>query len=246
MIDHLFVFIILALFAEVLGTIGGFGSSLFFVPVAAYFLDFHSVLGVTAAFHVCSNLAKIGLFRHGFDKKILLTVGVPAVVFVTLGAILTGYLDQKLLQVILAFFLITISILFMAFKNLKVRPTLLNAMGGGALSGFTAGLLGSGGAVRGLTLAAFDLRKNIFIATSAMIDLGVDLSRSFVYFSNGYLHSHDLYLIIILLVVSVVGTYLGKQVTDRFSESQFKMLVLSMILVIGVFSLLKPFLFSRS
>ena len=39
--ENLYLFILLAFFAEVLGTIGGFGSSLFFVPIASYFVDFH-------------------------------------------------------------------------------------------------------------------------------------------------------------------------------------------------------------
>lgn len=61
----------MALLAEVLGTFGGFGSSLFFVPIAGYFLDFHSVPGVTALFHVLSNITKTGLLRNGFDKKLI-------------------------------------------------------------------------------------------------------------------------------------------------------------------------------
>ncbi|MGZ4036656.1 MAG: hypothetical protein ACXVPQ_02440, partial [Bacteroidia bacterium] len=67
-------FILLSILAEVLGTVGGFGSSLFFVPVAGYFLDFHSVLGVTALFHVCSNVTKMAMFRNGFDKRMILGV----------------------------------------------------------------------------------------------------------------------------------------------------------------------------
>lgn len=84
--DNLLLFILLALLAEILGTVGGFGSSLFFVPIASYFLDFHSVLGVTAVYHVSSNLAKIALFRKGFDKKLLISMGIPAVIFVIAGA----------------------------------------------------------------------------------------------------------------------------------------------------------------
>jgi hypothetical protein len=42
----------LALLAEILETVGGFASSLFFIPIASYFLDIHSVLGITALFHV--------------------------------------------------------------------------------------------------------------------------------------------------------------------------------------------------
>ena len=63
LLENLPFFILLAFIAEILGTVGGFGSSLFFVPIASYFLDFHSVLGITALFHVSSNLAKIALDR---------------------------------------------------------------------------------------------------------------------------------------------------------------------------------------
>lgn len=41
-------FIILSVLAEILGTVGGFGSSVFFVPMASYFMDFQTVLSITA------------------------------------------------------------------------------------------------------------------------------------------------------------------------------------------------------
>ena len=236
-IETLLFFVFLALLAEVLGTVGGFGSSLFFVPIAGFFFDFHSVLGITALFHLFSNISKIALFRTGFDKKLIINIGIPAILFVLLGAYLTKYFDNKILELLLAIFLITISIVLMIFKNLKLKPNFFNSVSGGALSGVTAGLLGSGGAIRGLTLAAFDLKKEIFIATSAIIDLGIDLSRSVVYFSNGYMHKHDLYLVPILLVVSVVGTYVGKKILNRFSQEQFKYIVLALILIVGLVSL---------
>jgi uncharacterized membrane protein YfcA len=244
--EQILLFIVLAFAAEVLGTVGGFGSSLFFVPIAGYFLDFHSVLGVTAAFHICSNVAKIGFFRNGFDKRLILTVGLPALIFVTVGAILSRFFDSEILQLVLAVFLMAVSLVFLVLKNRALKPTLFNSVSGGALSGFTAGLLGSGGAIRGLTLAAFNIEKNVFIATSAVIDLGVDLSRGVVYFSNGYIHRHDLYLIALLLVVSVAGTFAGKRLLKHINESQFRSFVLVLIFLIGVFSLVRFFTFTQN
>lgn len=232
-------FILLALLAEILGTVGGFGSSIFFVPVAGFFFDFHSVLGITALFHLSSNVSKIAMFRKGFDKKLIVTIGLPAVFFVILGAFLSQYFNNKWLEILLSCFLIIISLSLMIFRNLRLRPTIFNSISGGIFSGITTGLLGTGGAIRGLTLAAFNLEKEIFIATSAIIDLGVDLSRSVVYFSNGYMHRHDLYLVPILLIVSVIGTFAGKKLLQLFSHDQFKFTVLLLILCIGLITLLK-------
>ncbi|MDX1550365.1 MAG: hypothetical protein R3278_07445, partial [Lysobacter spongiicola] len=60
-IERALLFLALALLAEVAGTVGGFGSSVFFVPIANFFFDFESVLGITALFHLASNASKLGL-----------------------------------------------------------------------------------------------------------------------------------------------------------------------------------------
>jgi uncharacterized protein len=238
-LEHLYLFIFLALLAEILGTVGGFGSSLFFVPIAAFFLDFHSVLGVTAIFHLSSNISKIFLFKKGISWKLVIRLGIPAVVMVAVGAFCSKYFDGKILEIALAIFLITLSGLLIIFRNIVVAPTLSNSIIGGSLSGFIAGLLGTGGAIRGITLAAFNLQKDMFIATSAIIDFGIDFSRSIVYFSNGYVHKHDLYLVPILLVVSIVGTYIGKLILNHVSETMFKNLVLYLVLFVGIATIIK-------
>ncbi len=78
-----------------------------------------------------------------------------------------------------------------------------------------------------------------FIITSAFIDLGVDFSRSIIYYTNGFVHNHDLYLIPILLVVSIVGTYIGKKILDYISEEKFKSIVLVLIFITGIITLTK-------
>ena len=240
--ENVWLFILLALLAEILGTLGGFGSSLFFVPIASYFLDFQSVLGITALFHVSSNLSKIFLFRKGVDKKLVIYMGVPAVAFVIAGSFLSKYVKAEALELALAVFLIMISLFFLVFRKVVVKPSMSNTITGGTLSGLAAGLLGTGGAIRGVVLAAYNLKTDVFIATSAIIDLAIDASRSIVYTLNGYVHHHDLYLIPILLVVSIVGTFIGKKILERISEQQFKSSVLILVLLTGLFTLTKVIL----
>lgn len=72
MTSVLFIFVLAALISEIIGTIGGFGSSVFFVPLAGLFFDFQTVLAITAIFHVFSNSTKLILFRSQIDYKLLL------------------------------------------------------------------------------------------------------------------------------------------------------------------------------
>ncbi len=239
--EHLIYFFLLAFLAEILGTLGGFGSSVFFIPIATYFLDFQSALGITAIFHVSSNLSKIALFRHGFDKKIIFTFGIPAVVAVIIGAFLSKYVNVKTLEIGLAFFLILTSILLLSFNKFKLEANARNSITGGLLSGLVAGLVGTGGAIRGMVLAGYDLGTEVFIATSAVIDLGIDLGRSGVYIFNGYVHQDDLFLIPILFVISFIGTYVGKLILKKFSGKQFRTMVLFLILITGLLTLYKYF-----
>lgn len=241
MIDDLFLFILLALLAEILGTVGGFGSSLFFVPIASFFLDFHSVLGITAMFHVFSNISKVALFRKGFDQRLVVLIGIPAVVFVIIGAYLSKFFETKLLEILLSIVLISVSLLLIFFSKYGINPTKRNSFLGGMFSGFIAGLVGTGGAIRGLTLAAFNLKMEAFIATSAFIDLLIDSSRTIVYYMNGYVHQDDLYLIPILLLVSITGTYVGKILLRYFTEERFRSMVLFLVLLTGVVTLVGHF-----
>lgn len=241
--DNIVLFIILALLAEILGTIGGFGSSVFFVPIASLFLDFQSVLGITAIFHVSSNITKIVFFKHGFDKGLILKVGIPALVFVVIGAYFSKYIDVKKLEIGLAIFLIVTSLAFLLIKNLSLKPTTVNSLLGGTFSGLMAGLIGTGGSIRGITLAAFNLKTEVFIATSAIIDLGVDASRAVIYYINGFVHYHDFYLLPFLIIASIVGTYIGKLILAKVSQQTFKNMVLVLLLITGIFSISRAVFF---
>ena len=140
---------------------------------------------------------------------------------------------------LLAVFLIATSLTLFIFKKLEIKTTVKNSIFGGSLSGLIAGIIGTGGAIRGITLASFGLKMETFIITSAFIDLGVDFSRSIIYYTNGFVHNHDLYLIPILLVVSIVGTYIGKKILDYISEEKFKSIVLVLIFITGIITLTK-------
>lgn len=234
-----YIFLLLALLAEIIGTIGGFGSSVFFVPLGNFYFDFYSVLGLTALFHLSSNLSKIFLFKKGLDKKLLLNIGVPSVIFVIIGGLLSKFLNSYILEIVLGIFLIGFSSLFLIKSNITISPNKKNALIGGSFSGFSAGLLGTGGAIRGLTMAAFNLDKTVFIATSAFIDFMIDFSRMFVYYNNGYIHTHDLKYVPFLFVIGIIGSYIGKKILVYIPQSKFRRLSLIFILLIGFLTVIQ-------
>lgn len=236
---NIILFTLLALIAEVIGTIGGFGSSMFFVPIAGFFFDMKTVLGITAIFHVFSNISKLVLFRRHIDWRVTLAFGVPSVILVIMGAWLTTVISFRFDQLVLGVFLIVFSATLLARPSFHLRPSLATSTVGGGLAGFLAGFVGTGGAVRGLCMAAYDLEKNLFVGTSAAIDLGVDVSRAVIYTESGYVSQAGYQLIIALILVSVVGSYIGKILLQKIEQENFRRIVLLLILAVGITVLIK-------
>ena len=234
-----FSFLLLALIAEIIGTIGGFGSSVFFVPIANFYFSFETVLGLTAMFHVASNLSKIAQFRKGLNKRLIIYLGVPAVAFVIIGGLMAKYVNKDYLEISLGIFLVVLSLLFLIKKNLVIKDGNKEAIVGGTLSGFLAGLLGTGGAVRGLTMAAFNLEKSVFIATSSVIDFGVDFTRTIVYALNGFITVDILIYVPFLVLIGWVGTWIGKKILHHIPQEKFKRISLLLVLGIGIVTLIR-------
>ena len=239
--EKYWLFLLLALFSEIAGTVSGFGSSILFVPIASLYFDFKTVLGITAVFHIFSNLSKIALFREGINKEIVLKLGIPAIAFVILGAWLTTFTDTNEMELFMNIALLCTAIFMIANFNSVLNPSNTNLYLGGTMSGLLAGMCGTGGAVRGIVLSAFQLPKNAFVATSAFIDLGVDSSRAVIYISNGYFSKEYLILIPFLVAISIVGSYIGKRLLQHTSEKVFRYLVLILIVITSAINAINYF-----
>ena len=235
---NLFFFFCLALLAEIVGTIGGFGSSVFFVSASQFFVDFNTVLGLTGLLHIFSNLFKIFLFRKTINWSITLWLGSSSLILAIIGAWLTSVVDFAYAKIILSLFLITISSLFLMKSKIKITPSKSNTFLSGGIAGFLAGYIGTGGAVRGLVLASFNLEKNFFVGTSAVIDFGVDLSRTIIYLEYKYLDASHAVYVPGLVLAAFLGSYLGKKALVKINQDLFQRIVLVLIFITGILMLI--------
>jgi uncharacterized membrane protein YfcA len=231
---ELFVFFVLTLIAEILGTLGGFGSSLFFVPLSQFFFNFQTVLALTGILHVFSNTSKIILFRKTIDWKVTLWLGLASILLAIGGAYLTRVVSFDYAGLVLGLFLMCFSAFLFYRPLFSITPSVKNSIVSGSVAGFLAGFIGTGGAIRGLALASFNLEKNFFVGTSSIIDFGVDLSRTIIYLESNYLQQSEFLYIPILLVAAALGSYLGKMLLNKIDQDKFKRITLALIFLTGV------------
>ena len=232
MID--FLFFVAAFISEIIGTIAGFGSSTIFLPIALFFVDFKTALILVALTHIAGGLGRLTFFSQGFDKKLALAFGVPSVLLALAGALLVSYLPQELLKLILGIFLMLFSVNSFFKPDFKLPLNTANAVFGGALSGFLAGLIGTGGAIRGAFLNAFSLPKEKYVATAALISLAIDFTRIPVYFANGFLEEQFYYAVPLLFILAIAGSFAGKKLVDRVQQKTFRKLIQFAIAIVSL------------
>ena len=115
-----------------------------------------------------------------------------------------------------------------------IAPVAQNAIVGGAISGFIAGLIGTGGALRSAFLTAFNLEKEKYIATAAVIAIAVDATRIPVYLSSDFMDEKYYYFIPMLFVIAILGSFIGRKIVDKISQDKFRKLVLFAIFLISL------------
>ncbi len=235
---HEFLFLLTAFVSEVLGTIGGFGSSTFFVPLAALLEPFEVVLVLTSLLHVAGNLTKIYLFRKDFNWMVVRQFAVPALLMTFVGALLVKYVDTSSMTGWLGWVLFLLVLIKHFVTPEKIANNKVAVKSLSALSGFMTGLFGTGGAIRAVALSALSLPKNTFIITSASIDLFGDIGRLAIYLKDFSLTREHWFYVPALILIAMLGSWFGKYLLQFVSEKVFQKIVTLMVIAVGLFLIL--------
>ncbi|MFH1718029.1 MAG: sulfite exporter TauE/SafE family protein [Planctomycetota bacterium] len=233
----LFVVII----ASFVGTMTGFGTSTIMVPILLNFYPLPETLLFVGIVHWFGNIWKLILFRTGFRWKLVLSFGAAGIAATFLGARLVFSVSPGVLLRVLGVFLICYVVYLFVKGSFKIKPSLLAGACGGALSGFLAGIFGIGGAVRGLFLTAFDLPKEVYIATAGAIALIIDTTRLTTYLTEGArLENLPLWGLLIFIPASFLGARIAKSAVNRIPQQHFRKVVAVFLLLVGIKLILLP------
>jgi uncharacterized membrane protein YfcA len=232
---------ILVVIAGSVGTITGFGTSTIMVPILVPFYGLPTTLLLVGIVHWFGDIWKVWLFRQGIRwKPILLfaALGVPTTV---IGASLVFQVNEDILARMLGGLLVAYVGFLLIKPHFKVRETAATILGGGALYGFSAGIFGIGGAIRGAVLAAYDLPKAVYISTAGAIGLLVDSGRIVTYLaSEAALKPRLWWGMLLLIPATLAGAKLGKTVVSHVPEDKFRWVIAAFLVASGLKLLLAP------
>lgn len=228
------LFCLLTLLASATGTATGFGTSTVMIPVIVLFVPPPIALLFVGILHLFGDVWKILLFKRGFDWKLILGFGISGILVSFAGASLSLQTQALPLRRILGAFLI-LYVAFLFFNREWILPkTQGTAICGGALSGFFAGFFGVGGAVRGAFLTAFDLPKEVYLFTSGIIALFIDLTRVSRYILGGTrLEQGHLIALTLSIPISFIGACIAKKFLNGLAQKFFRTFVGVFLTLLG-------------
>jgi uncharacterized membrane protein YfcA len=228
-------FIAASFIAAGVATLAGFGSSTLLIPIAIMFMPLRQAIFLVACFHLFNNIFKVRAFYADIEKRVAFLFGIPSIIMSFAGAMLISVLHADIIKILIAVFLMVFSVYSWFKPDFKIKSNDRNAVIGGASSGFFAGLIGLGGAIRGMFLLAFGLPKSVYIGTSAVIALAIDCTRVPTYVLTGSVGEKSGFFLIPFLVISAYfGVKVGKRNLERIDQETFKKIVLIALFLVAV------------
>ncbi len=232
---------VVVIVASCVGTMTGFGTSTIMVPALLLFYPLPQTLLFVGIVHWFGDVWKLLLFRRGFQWKLILSFGIPGIAATVLGASLIFNIPSTVLSRMLGIFLVCYVVYLFLKSSFRIRPNLFAGALGGALSGFLAGIFGIGGAVRGLFLTAYDLPKEVYIATAGAIALFIDTTRLTTYLLKGArIEELLLWGLLLFVPASFLGAKIAQRIVGKIPQQHFRKIVAVFLLLVGIKLILLP------
>lgn len=125
--------------------------------------------------------------------------------------------------------------LFFIRPSFVLPQSLITLCAGGFISGFFAGILGIHGAIRGATLATFDISKATYMSTIGIIGIMVDIIRLAGYLSMDF--RMPLLLTIstpIYIIISFLGAFIGQTWLKKIPYQRFRLIIVIAIGLVAI------------
>ncbi len=241
MIIQVILITIVTVSASTICTIAGFGTTTISLPILLFFFPVHQTILFIAIIHWFENIWRMILFRSGFNLKLLLQFGIPAIIASIIGAHASIKMPEEILIRMLGIFLLTYAIFIILKPKTRLRVKARTSITGGIFSGFFAGIIGLGGAIRAAFLAAYNLPKISYIFSSNAISMLIDSSRLPIYMFNGTSLSKTFFWSAMLFIpFSLVGTIIAKKLAIKIPQEYFRLIVTVFLGLAGLKFLLSP------
>ena len=219
----------------------GGGPGMLATPLIALTIPVADAAALLLPLLILADILSLPHYHNEFDRTSLQVLLPSAVVGIALGGLFFGLFSQneRVLE-------IGIGILALAFVAFQTGQALIfGALEGrrfarptgwllGTLGGFTSTLAHAGGPPVVIYLLPQKLPRNIFVGTTVIIFMVINLVKLVPYSMLGLLRVGNLLTILILAPLVYVGVRLGIYLNLHFTDKWFNVVIYSFLILAGV------------
>lgn len=228
--------ILLSVFgASFLANVAGFGLGTVLVPITLNFFPVMQAMIFVAVIHLFNAIWKTFFWIRFIRWNILLYFGCAALPGALAGAYMLSIFPATASKKIIGVFIICYVVINMVWPYFKVPATRFALMGGGVLTGFSAGFFGIRGAIKSVFLTAYRLPKETYLATMGAIDVVVDITRLSGYiYHQGTSLQQPWWLLLTAIITSFAGAKCGQLFVGRLDATYFRLIVFGLLIIAGL------------
>ncbi len=228
-----------ALIASVIAAVTGTGGGVVLLPVLVAVIGVRDAVPAYAIAQFLGNLSRIGLNRKEIRLPVVGWFTLGAIPLAIAGAVLFAKTPEGLLTRLLGAFLLG-CVIWRHTRKKKRRSftTWRFTMIGGAFA-FVSALVGSAGPFLAPFFLEYGLLRGAYIGTEALSTAIMHVTKLTTYAAGDVLSAHAIRTGVLLGPIMVLGSFIGKGVMDRLSERAFVIIIEVVLLVFGLFLLIK-------
>lgn len=229
-----------------IGKSGFAGVNVLTIPLMVLVMPVEKVVASLLPLLVLLDLNAIYHHRHNKSWKHIKAICIPAFFGILAGASLWWWIGQEgvesystalkrfigIIAIVFAVYIIAREKALHWIESLKPGPK--SALLVGVLSGFTSTLAHAAGPIVSLYVFAQGMGKSMFVGTVAWIFTFINISKLPFFFKIGLIDREILLFDLTLVWLVPIGSYLGKWLHDRISETIFNRIIMVMVLFAGI------------
>lgn len=208
----------------------GAGGGLFVIAGMSMVLPATTLLSVHALTQAGAGLARSFIFRKSVIFKIFFLFLLGTLLGYSLSIHFLVTLPEYIMKFILGLGIIILNFL-PKFQIKKVNNSMIILVG--ALTGFLTMFIGAMGPIVILFFSTFINNRQLIVGTLAWCMSFQNLGKAIIFGHLGFDYSLWLFLILILILVSYLGTLIGKKLLDKSNDVLFKKILKVVILILG-------------
>lgn len=220
----------------------GFGAGVGVVatPILALALPVTDAAALLLPLLICCDLFSVIHYRTNFDRRSIRLLLPGALIGITAGALTFGYFkgNESILKTgigVLALAFVLYQVLRKVIEGVlkQHKPSIFEGVVMGALSGFTSTLAHAGGPPIAVFLLPQKLPRGLFVGTTVIFFAAINAVKLIPYQYLGLLKVGNLFTILLLSPLTLLGVKLGVYLNGRFNDVWFNRVVYTVLFLTG-------------